>query len=192
MCPNIRTHRFCSNCVERHFEDAYVKYFLQHAPQGLQGVEPSDFWLEKGGCPVCFNTCPCVACKRRAENKKKKAANPRQKRSRAKTKEGEKPAYDKEEQVFAETMQVEGRPLKEEEEEQREEKEGFNKEPLLKGDESLRGSASSGGDAEPYKEQPVPQASILYNEEYEVFSFIQDDEEEGAQEGKEGLGNGGR
>jgi len=64
VCPNVRTHRFCTNCVARHFADDYDIYFNK-------GV---DCWEERDGCPVCFWQCPCAACKRRMTNRKLKAS----------------------------------------------------------------------------------------------------------------------
>lgn len=64
ICPNMRTHRFCNNCVSRHFSDSYEGY--------VRGDDP---WIERGGCPICFKECPCAACKRREANRSKRAGN---------------------------------------------------------------------------------------------------------------------
>jgi len=60
VCPVNSTHRYCINCVSRHFNFTFEKLIL----------DPSKFW--DMGCPRCVGTCPCAVCRNSASHSRKK------------------------------------------------------------------------------------------------------------------------
>jgi len=51
ICPYNTTHRYCQNCVTRHFGVEYE----------LLALDTLKFW--KDGCPKCTGQCPCAICR---------------------------------------------------------------------------------------------------------------------------------
>jgi len=58
ICPYNITHRYCQNCVNRHFGADYEKLALS----------PIRFW--KDGCPKCIGICPCAVCRNSSGSRK--------------------------------------------------------------------------------------------------------------------------
>jgi len=56
ICPFNKTHRYCSSCVQRHFDINYDQL----------AEDSMSYW--SGGCPKCDGTCPCAVCRNQHNN----------------------------------------------------------------------------------------------------------------------------